>query len=54
MPLSIAQRHAWSLARTLMVCITLFQAGTGYAAMPSAEYDGDADRIVRIYDPFAL
>ena len=27
MSLFIAQRHAWSLARTLMVCVTLFHAG---------------------------
>jgi hypothetical protein len=54
MSLFIAQRHAWSLARTLMVCITLFQAGDGYGAMPSADYDGDADRIVRVYDPFCF
>ena len=52
MPLPIAQRHAWSLARTLMVCITLFRAGKGYAAVPTAEYDGDADSIIREYDPF--
>jgi hypothetical protein len=54
MSLFIAQRHAWSLARTLMVCITLFQAGDGYSAMPSADYDGDADRIIREYDPFCF
>lgn len=52
MSLSLAQRHAWSLARTLMVCVTLFHAGEGYSAVPTAEYDGDADRIVREYDPF--
>lgn len=52
MPLSLAQRHAWSLARTLMVCITLFQAGNGYAVVPSAEFDGDASSIVCEYDPF--
>ena len=52
MSLSIAQRHAWSLARTLMVCIILFRAGEGYGAVPTAEYDGNADQIVREYDPF--
>lgn len=52
MSLTIAQRHAWSLARTLMVCVTLFRAGHGYAAVPTTEYDGDADRIVCEYDPF--
>ncbi len=52
MSLFIAQRHAWSLARTLMVCITLFHAGNGYGAAPTSEFDGDADSIVREYDPF--
>ena len=52
MSLAIAQRYAWSLARTLMVCVTLFHAGSGYAAIPSSEFDGEADSIVREYDPF--
>ena len=46
MSLTIAQRHAWSLARTLMVCVTLFHAGKGYGAVPTSEFDGDADSIV--------
>ena len=53
MPLTIAQRHAWSLARTLMVCVTLFRAGKGFFAVPTSEYDGDADSIICEYDPFA-
>ncbi|MFA7586056.1 MAG: hypothetical protein WCY11_07660 [Novosphingobium sp.] len=52
MPLPLAQRHAWNLARTLMVCITLFRAGAAYGVMPSAEYDGDASQILHEYDPF--
>ncbi|MCC6480120.1 MAG: hypothetical protein IT552_13050 [Sphingomonadaceae bacterium] len=52
MSLTIAQRHAWSLARTLMVCVTLFHAGNGSAAVPTAEFDGDPSSIVREYDPF--
>ena len=52
MSLIIAQRYAWSLARTLMVCVTLFHAGSGYAAIPTSEFEGDADSIVREYDPF--
>ena len=53
MPLNIAQRHAWSLARTLMVCITLFHTGENYGVMTSDEYDGDTSNIVQVYDPFA-
>lgn len=52
MSLTIAQRHAWSLACTLMVCVTLFQAGNGYGAVPTSEFDGDPSSIVREYDPF--
>ncbi len=52
MSLTIAQRHAWSLARTLMVCVTLFQVGDGYAVVPTNEFDGDADSVVHEYDPF--
>ena len=54
MPLNIAQRHAWSLARTLMVCITLFHTGENYGVMPSDDYDGDTSKIVREYDPFCF
>lgn len=53
MSLSIAQRHAWSLARTLMVCIIVFRIGETYGVMPASEYDGDTSIIVREYDPFA-
>jgi hypothetical protein len=38
--------------RTLMVCVTLFHAGNGYAAVPTAEFDGDADSVIHEYDPF--
>lgn len=51
--LSLAQEFAWNLATTLMVCVTLFKAGNGFFSVcPSAEFDGDADMIVCIYDPF--
>jgi hypothetical protein len=52
MSLTIAQRHAWSLARTLMVCVTLFQTSSGYAVVPTSEFDGDADSVIYEYDPF--
>ena len=51
--LILAQQFAWSLATSLMVCITLFKADSGYAVVPSAEFDGDPDTIVREYDPWA-
>lgn len=53
MSLTIAQRNAWSLARTLMVCVTLFRTGSSYSVMPSSEFDGDPASVVHEYDPFA-
>ena len=53
MPLEIAQRHAWNLACTLKVVIVLIETSAGYAAMPSDDYDGDPDLVVREYDVFA-
>ena len=51
MSLTIAQRHAWSLACTLKVCIIVFQIGDQiFGVMPSAEYDGDSDSIIREYN----
>lgn len=51
MSLSTAQAFAWSLASTLMVCVTLYRAGDGFAALPSAEFDGDPDTVLCEYDP---
>jgi hypothetical protein len=53
MSLSLAQKNAWSLARTLMVCVTLFKAGSGYSVVPSAEFDGDAATVLYEYDPWS-
>ncbi|MBC7166541.1 hypothetical protein [Phenylobacterium sp.] len=53
MSLSLAQRSAWSLAKTLMVCVTLFKAGSGFGVMPSSEFDGDPESIVHEYDPWS-
>jgi hypothetical protein len=53
MSLSLAQRNAWNLAKTLMVCITLFKTGSVYGVMPSSEFDGDPASVVHEYDPWA-
>ena len=53
MSLSLAQKNAWSLARTLMVWITLFKAGSGYGVLPSAEFDGDPATVLHEYDPWS-
>ena len=52
MSLSLAQRSAWSLAKTLMVCVTLFRGESGYGVVPSSEFDGDVSLIVHEYDPW--
>ena len=49
--LSLAQSHAFQLARTLMVPGTLFQVDGEFGVMPSDELD-DADVVViHEYDP---
>ena len=52
MSLTTAQSFAWNLARTLMTVIVLIDTGNGYSAMPSSEFDGSPDQVVREYDPF--
>jgi hypothetical protein len=43
--LSTAHARGWNLATTLMVCITVFQAGySEFGVLPSAEYDGRSCR----------
>ena len=50
---SLAFANGWNLARTLMVCVVIFRAGSGgYGAMPATEYDGDPSAIVHEFDPF--
>lgn len=52
--LSLAQNHAFHLARTLMVPVTLFQVDGEFGVMPSDELD-DADVVVlHEYDPHQL
>lgn len=53
MSLETAQRLAWNLACTLKVIIILIETPEGYQAMPSDDYDGDVDQVVREYDLFA-
>ncbi|MFG1352651.1 hypothetical protein [Xanthobacter autotrophicus] len=52
--LSLAQSHAFQLARTLMVPVTLFEVDGEFGVMPSNELD-DADVVVvHDYDPFEI
>lgn len=51
--LKTARAYAWSLARSLMVCIIVFRAENGmFGAMPATEWDGDPDLILAELDPF--
>ncbi|MET4601015.1 hypothetical protein ABIB90_000466 [Bradyrhizobium sp. JR4.1] len=53
MPQALAFANGWNLATTLMVCVVVFQSGTGaYGVMPSGEYDGDPAAIIHEFDPF--
>lgn len=49
--LPLAQEFAWSLATSLMACITLFKSDGGYGAMLTCEFDGDPASVLHEYDP---
>ncbi|WP_160011113.1 hypothetical protein [Rhizobium sp. 18055] len=50
--LALAQSHAFALARTLMVPVTLFRSGGEFGVLPSNELD-DADvDVIHEIDPF--
>jgi hypothetical protein len=50
--LSLAQSHAFALARTLMVPITLFKSGDEFGVLPSDELDGADVHVIHEIDPF--
>ncbi|TIQ41830.1 MAG: hypothetical protein E5X49_16915 [Mesorhizobium sp.] len=50
--LALAQNHAFQLARTLMVPVTLFRSGGELGVLPSSELeDGEVDPILE-FEPF--
>jgi len=50
--LNLAQNHAFQLARTLMVPVTLFRSGDHIGILPSDELeDGEVETIAE-FDPF--
>ena len=53
MSLQLAQRSAFDLAKTLLVCVVLIQTDFGYSVMLASEFDGPTEAIVHEYDPFA-
>ena len=50
--LSLAQNHAFDLAKTLMIPVTLFEIDGEYGVMPSEDLDDAEVRIVHEYDPW--
>ena len=54
MPLTLAQKNAWSLARTLMTTVIVFRIDDrAFGVIEAQEFDGDPALIVHEYDPFA-
>ncbi|MFT4180374.1 MAG: hypothetical protein QM636_00490 [Rhizobium sp.] len=51
--LSLAQNHAFELARTLMVPITLFRSGDEFGVLPREEIDAANDLdLIHQFDPY--
>ncbi|ODT65218.1 MAG: hypothetical protein ABS75_32500 [Pelagibacterium sp. SCN 63-23] len=50
--LSLAQSHAWSLARTLMVPVILFRVDGEYGVLPADDLDDDDVEPLFEYDPY--
>ncbi|RFB76631.1 hypothetical protein [Methylovirgula sp. 4M-Z18] len=48
----LAQSHAYQLAQTLMVPVTLFRSGGAFGALPSSELEDDEVDSVLEFDPF--
>ena len=49
--LSLAQQHAWNLARTLMTPVVLFQSDDEYGVLPEVELDDGEVQALYVYDP---
>ena len=50
--LALAQKHAWNLARTLMIPVILFKSDEEYGVLPADEIE-NADVITLYeYDPY--
>ena len=51
--LELAQKHAWSLARTLMITVILFKSDNEYGVLPADEIEDAEVTPLFEYDPFA-
>lgn len=52
--LSLARNHAFQLARTLMVPVTLFQVDGAYGVLPSEELDDGEVAVIHEFDPYEM
>ncbi len=52
--LNLVKAYAYSLAKDLLVNIVIFKIDGRFGVMPSNEYDGADDTIIRELDPFEL
>ena len=51
--LSLAQSHAWNLARTLMMPVILFKVDEdAYGVLPADDLDDDEVNALYFYDPY--
>nr|WP_309402231.1 hypothetical protein [Aminobacter niigataensis]WMD00170.1 hypothetical protein RAR13_28270 [Aminobacter niigataensis] len=51
--LSLAQNHAWNLARTLMTPVILFKVDEdAYGVLPANDLDEDEVHALYLYDPY--
>lgn len=51
--LSLAQNHAWNLARTLMTPVILFKVDEdAYGVLPADDLDDDEVNTLYLYDPY--
>ncbi|MCI5075365.1 hypothetical protein [Oricola sp.] len=50
--LSLAQKHAWNLARILMTPVVLFQSGAEFGVLPVDEFEGAGLIGLYLYDPY--
>lgn len=51
--LTLAQKAAWNLARTLMAPVILFQVNDEFGVLPADELDGADVEILFEYDPYS-
>lgn len=52
--LNLAQNHAFDLARTLLVPVTLFRIDGEYGVLPSEDLDDAEVEVLHEYDPWSL